>query len=92
MIRSFHDTDTEAIFRQRRIKRFQQVATVTLRKLVQFDSAEELRDLAAVPASRLEALKGNRKEPYSVRINDHYRVCFRWRDGDAFDVEITDYH
>jgi proteic killer suppression protein len=92
LIRSFHDPDTEAIFQQRRIRRFQQIAAVALRKLVQIDSAEELRDLAAVPASRLEALKGDRKGQYSVRINDQYRVCFRWRDGDAFDVEITDYH
>lgn len=92
MIRSFHDPDTEAIFQQRRVRRFQQTAAVALRKLVQLDSAEELRDLASVPANRLEALKGDRKGQYSVRSNDQYRVCFRWRDGDAFEVEISDYH
>jgi proteic killer suppression protein len=92
LIRSFHDPDTEAIFEQRRIRRFQHIAPVALRKLVQIDSAAELRDLASVPANRLEALKGDRKGQVSVRINDQYRVCFRWKDGDAFDVEITDYH
>jgi proteic killer suppression protein len=51
-----------------------------------------LRDLAAIPGDRLEALKGDRKGQYSVRINDQYRICFRWKDGDAFDVEIADYH
>jgi proteic killer suppression protein len=68
------------------------MAGVALRKLVQIDSAAELRDLASVPANRLEALKGDRKGQFSVRINNQYRVCFRWKDGDAFDVEITDYH
>jgi toxin HigB-1 len=92
LIRSFHDTDSEAVLQQRRIKRFQQIAAVALRRLVQIDSAEELRDLASIPANRLEALKGDRKGQYSVRINDQYRLCFRWRDGDAFEVEITDYH
>jgi proteic killer suppression protein len=92
LIRSFHDADTAAIFQQRRIKRFQQIAPVALRRLVQIESAEELRDLASTPANRLEALKGDRKGQYGVRINDQYRICFRWKDEDAFDVEITDYH
>jgi proteic killer suppression protein len=65
---------------------------VALRRLIQIDSATELRDLAAPPANRLEALKGGRAGQYSVRINGQYRVCFRWKDSDAFDVEITDYH
>jgi toxin HigB-1 len=72
--------------------RFQRIASVALRRMVQIDNAEELRDLAAPPANRLEALKGDRAGQYSVRINDQYRVCFRWKNGDAFDVEITDYH
>jgi proteic killer suppression protein len=93
LIRSFHDRDTEAIFlRQGRVRRFQSVSSVALRKLVQIDSAEELRDLAAPPANRLEALKGNRAGQYSIRINDQYRICFRWNAGYAFDVEIADYH
>jgi proteic killer suppression protein len=92
LIRSFRDKDTQAIFEQRRVRRFQQVSSVTLRRLVQIDSAEELRDLASPPANRLELLKGVRTGQYSIRINDQYRVCFRWKGGHAFDVEITDYH
>jgi toxin HigB-1 len=92
LIRSFHSKDTEAIFQRQPVRRFQQIAKAALRRLVQIDSADELRDLAAPPANHLEALKGNRAGQHSVRINDQYRVCFRWRSGDAFDVEITDYH
>jgi proteic killer suppression protein len=92
LIRSFRDKETEAIFERRRIRRFQQIADVALRRLVQIDSAEETRDLRSPPANRLETLKGDRAGQYSIRINDQYRVCFRWKDGHAFDVEITDYH
>jgi proteic killer suppression protein len=92
VIRSFRDKDTEAIFSQSRVKRLQIIEAVALRKLVQIDSAEELRDLASSPANRLESLKGDRAGQYSVRINDQYRVCFRWKDGHAYEVEITDYH
>jgi len=63
-----------------------------LRRLAQIDSAEELRDLASPPANRLEALRGDREGQSSIRVNDQYRICFRWKNGDAFDVEITDYH
>ena len=92
MIRSFHDQDTESIFQQRWVRKLQAIAVVALRKLVQIDSADELRDLASPPANRLELLKGNRAGQYSIRINDQYRVCFRWKDGHAYDVEIADYH
>jgi len=92
LIRSFRDKDTESIFHRQHVKRFQQVASVALRRLVQIDSADELRDLASPPANRLEAMKGRRAGQYSVRINDQYSVCFRWKDGHAFDVEITDHH
>ena len=92
MIRSFRDKDTEQVFRQVRVRRFQAVADVALRKLVQIDSAEELRDLASPPANRLEALRGDRAGQYSIRVNVQYRLCFRWKDGHAYDVEITDYH
>jgi len=92
VIRSFRDKDTEDIFRQRRVRRRQNIERVALRRLVQIDGAAQLRDLASPPANRLEALKGNRAGQYSVRINDQFRVCFRWKDGDAFEVEITDYH
>jgi len=92
LIRSFRDRETEAIFERRRGRRFQQIADVALRRLVQIDSAEDVRDLRSPPANRLETLKGDRAGQYSVRINDQYRVCFRWKSGHAFDVEITDYH
>ena len=92
MIRSFRDKDTESVFHQERVKKFQQIAAVALRKLVQIDSADELRDLASPPANRLEALRGDRAGQYSIRVNDQYRICFRWNSGHAFDVEITDYH
>lgn len=92
MIRSFRDKDTAAVFHQQYVKNFQHVAKVALRRLVQIDSADELRDLASPPANRLERLKGNRAGQYSVRINDQYRICFRWKDGHAYEVEITDYH
>jgi toxin HigB-1 len=92
LIRSFRDKDTEAIFGRRRIRRFQQIASVALRRLAQIDSAEEIRDLASPPANRLETLSGDRAGQYSIRINQQYRVCFRWKAGHAFDVEITDYH
>jgi proteic killer suppression protein len=92
LIRSFRDKETEAIFERRRVRRFQQIAEVALRRLVQIDSAEDIRDLRSPPANRLETLKGDRAGQYSVRINDQYRVCFRWKSGHAFDVEIADYH
>ena len=92
MIRSFSDKDTEAIFQQRRVRKYQQIAGVALRRLAQIDSAEELRDLASPPANRLELLKGDRAGQYSVRINDQYRICFRWKNGHAYEVEIADYH
>lgn len=65
---------------------------IALRKLVHLNQAKSLRDLAAIPGNRLEALKGSRKGQHSIRINDQYRICFVWRDGDAYDVEMTDYH
>lgn len=92
MIRSFRDTETEAIFRQQFSKKFRSIGKTALRKLFQLNRAITLQDLALVPGNRLEPLGGNRKGQYSIRINDQYRVCFAWKDGDAYDVEITDYH
>ena len=92
MIRSFATDDSEALFRRERVRKYQQIAGIALRKLVQLDSAADLRDLASPPANRLEGLQGNRRGRYSVRINDQYRICFRWHNGDAYEVEITDYH
>ncbi|MEP7352770.1 MAG: type II toxin-antitoxin system RelE/ParE family toxin [Acidobacteriota bacterium] len=92
MIRTFRDKDSEAVFSQRRVRKLQGIESVALRRLVQLNSAEQLRDLASPPANRLEPLKGDRIGQFSIRINDQYRVCFRWKDGHSYDVEITDYH
>jgi toxin HigB-1 len=92
VIRSFKDSETEALFAGRFSRRLQQVARVAQRKLQQLHAARELRDLAAFPGNRLEALAGDRRGQHSIRVNDQYRVCFVWRDGDAHDVEIVDYH
>jgi proteic killer suppression protein len=92
MIRSFRDAETEAIFRQQFSKKFRAIGKTALRRLFQLNRAIALQDLALVPGNRLEPLAGNRKGKYSIRINDQYRVCFGWKNGDAYDVEITDYH
>jgi proteic killer suppression protein len=92
VIRSFKDPEAEALFGGRFSRRLQQVARVAQRKLQQLHAARELRDLTAFPGNRLEALAGDRRGQHSIRINDQYRVCFLWRDGDAHDVEIVDYH
>jgi proteic killer suppression protein len=92
VIRSFRDAETESIFRQQFSKKLQGVGKIALRKLFHLHRATTLRDLALLPGNRLAALAGDRTGQYSIRINDQYRVCFGWKEGDAFDVEITDYH
>jgi proteic killer suppression protein len=93
MIRSFDAQQTESIFRRQRTKGFSQdIQRAALRKLVILDAAESLDDLRVPPGNRLEKLKGGRKGQYSIRVNDQWRICFAWSDGDAYDVEITDYH
>jgi proteic killer suppression protein len=92
VIRSFRSAETERLHRRQPSQRFRAIEQVARRKLRQLDSATELRDLAAPPGNRLEALRGDRKGQYSIRINDQWRICFAWRDGNAFDVEIVDYH
>ncbi len=92
MIRSFKDEDTETLFRLGRVRRFINIERPALRKLKQLDLARHLEDLRAPPANRLEKLSGNRVGQWSVRINDQFRICFRWVDGAAEDVEIVDYH
>jgi len=75
------------------VRRFsREIQRVALRKLVMLHAAESLQDLRAPPGNRLERLSGDREGQYSIRINDQWRVCFRWAEGDAYDVEITDYH
>ena len=92
MIRSFRGKEAQALFEGQSPRRLQQIARVAQRKLMQLHAAHRLRDLTIFPGNHLEALKGSRKGQHSIRINDQYRICFVWRDGDAFDVEIVDYH
>ena len=93
MIKSFADRDTERLFSREPIRRLPaDLLRTMLRKLVALDAAEALGDLRVPPGNRLEKLKGRRSGQYSIRINDQWRVCFGWKDGDAHDVEIVDYH
>jgi proteic killer suppression protein len=92
MIRSFRCRDTEALFNDRGARRFRNIERVARRKLLYLHCAIRLQDLRVPPGNRLEALKGDRKGQHSVRINDQWRICFRWKNGDALDVEIVDYH
>jgi toxin HigB-1 len=93
MIRSFRSKETALIFiRKRSMKLPQDIQQVALRRLRMIDAASTLQDLAIPPGNRLEALKGERKEGWSIRINDQWRICFVWRDEDAYEVEIIDYH
>ena len=93
MIKSFRDKESEKIFnRQLSGKLPQNIQRVARKKLVILDAAMELYDLRIPPGNRLEALKGDKKGQHSIRINDQWRICFLWNDGDAYDVEITGYH
>lgn len=93
MIQTFRDKETERLFHREPAKRFPRVILrPALRKLLLLDAAEELADLRIPPANRLEKLRGDRTGQYSLRVNDQWRICFRWKTGDAFDVELTDYH
>lgn len=90
-ITSFRCADTEKLFNRLPVARFANIANVARRKLEQLDWAGTLNDLRVPPGNRLEALRGNRSGQHSIRINDQFRLCFRWRDG-AENVEIVDYH
>ena len=93
MIKSFKDKETEKLFNRHFSKKLpQNLQHLARRKLVMLDAAPELSALRIPPGNRLEALKGDRKGQHSIRINDQWRVCFRWKTGDAYDVEIADYH
>ncbi len=93
MIKSFKDNETSRIYLRERSKKLPpDIQQVALRKLRMINNAKSLGDLRIPPANRLEKLSGNRAGQYSIRINDQWRICFFWKDGDATDVEITDYH
>ena len=92
MIRSFRDREAEKLFQDQFSGKYQSIERTAQRKLTMLHQAETLADLTAFPGTRLEALTGDRKGQYSIRINDQYRVCFVWSEGDATELEIVDYH
>ena len=92
VIKSFRSKQTERLFNRERVREFQSIERPAVRKLAMLEAAKELLDLAAPPGNRLEPLRGDREGQHSIRINDQWRICFVWRDGDAYGVEITDYH
>jgi len=93
MIRSFGSPETERIFSLQRSRKLpNDIQQVALRKLRMLNNARTLQDLRSPPANRLEKLSGDRSGQYSIRVNDQWRICFEWRDGDAYEVDIVDYH
>jgi toxin HigB-1 len=92
MIKTFQCRDTKTLFEGKRVVRFVNIERAALRKLEQLDLAQIVEDMRSPPGNRLETLKGDRAGQWSVRINDQWRVCFRFENGTALDVEIVDYH
>lgn len=92
MIKTFKCKDTEALWNGQRVARFANIAGVALRKLQQLNAAATLGFLRSPPGNRLEPLQGDRQNQWSIRVNDQWRIGFRWEDGLAFEVEIVDYH
>ncbi|HEV7372653.1 type II toxin-antitoxin system RelE/ParE family toxin [Arenibaculum sp.] len=92
MIKTFAGRDTADLFRDTRVRRFEAVERKARVKLRILDAAVSLESLRVPPGNRLEALKGDREGQHSIRINDQWRICFVWHDGDAYDVEVCDYH
>jgi proteic killer suppression protein len=93
MIKSFRDAETERLWKEEPARRIPvDLRRPALKKLQMLNAAGALGDLALLPGNRLERLRGDRKDQYSIRINDRYRVCFEWREGNAHQVEIADYH
>ena len=93
MIQDFRDRETEKVFRREGTRRLpRDIQRMAQRKLAILDAAESLQDLRVPPGNRLEKLSGERNGQHSIRINDQWRVCFRWRELNAYDVEIADYH
>jgi proteic killer suppression protein len=92
MIKTFKNKEAETLFDDRPVPRFKAIERPARRKLLYLHRAKSLRDLAVPPGNQLEALKRDRAGQHSIRINDQWRICFRWQEGDAYDVEIVDYH
>lgn len=93
MIKSFADGETEKVFNREFSRKLpSDLQGIALRKLRMLSNAHALKDLSSPPGNRLERLSGDREGQYSIRINDQYRICFVWKDGDAYHVEIVDYH
>ncbi len=92
MIRSFKCADTASLFQDRMVRPFQSIERPARRKLLYLQQARRLEDLRVPPGNQLELLRGDRAGTHSIRINDQWRGCFAWREGDAHDVEIVDYH
>ncbi len=92
VIKTFCGKDTEALFRGERVKQFVNIQTIAMRKLAILNQAVRLDDLRVPPGNRLEALAGDRAGQHSIRVNDQFRVCFRWTTAGPQDVEIVDYH
>jgi toxin HigB-1 len=93
VIRNFKDKETQKVFERERSRKLpSDIQQVALRKLRMLNRAETIQDVRIPPANRLERMVGNREGQYSIRVNDQWRICFVWQDGDALDVEIVDYH
>ena len=93
MIKDYRDRDTQAVAERRRVRRFpEQIQRRAQSKLMMLHNAVDLNDLRIPPGNRLEVLSGDRNGQHSIRINDQWRICFTWEDGDAYQVEIVDYH
>lgn len=92
VIKSFRSRDTQDLFEDRFVRRFQSIERTARRKLEALDAATSLADLSSIPGNRLEALRGDREGQYSIRINDQWRLCFEWSGRDGLNVEIVDYH
>lgn len=92
MIRSFADKDAQRLFEDKPVRRFSGIERGARRKLLRLHAARSLSDLKIPPGNRLEALRGDRAGQHSIRIDRQWRICFRWDGGDAFDVEVVDYH
>jgi len=92
MIKGFRCKETAKVFERRHSRKFKRIQRIALRKLLILDAAGSLGDLRVPPSNHLEKLAGDRRGQHSIRINDQWRICFRWRDGHAYEVEIVDYH